>query len=308
MANRTEILRYNLRDRGRSHRGTPRNFDVAKVARLLNSPAVQEKVALRDMIGFFGHWPRVKFGLNPSEGGVVNGKAVSVEPALVTTHLKAYEDGTIEHQAEFLDTEAGKLAAKLFKSRAGGFSSAFDGRQSDFFGFDYVLEPNYSTNRGYALDSAAEGDEPLSEEDVQAAEEQQIADYLDSIKTMNDTLDGIEQREALQASLDSANQELAEWKAKTEAAEGREAALRVTVAKLTEDNEGYLSALAAGGALDSLGELSISTIPAGARNSLEARADRFKNGQLAKLEPLPDPKSEKDARDFDRIQSMFLGR
>src|SRR5258708_18352055 len=156
---KTEIIRYNLTERGRTYRGKERSFDIPRIVAAINSGACQEKVKHRDMLGYYGHWPRVKFGMNPAEGGVVDGKAVRVEPAIVTTYLKALDDGTVEHQEEFLDNDAGKLAYNLYKSKAGGFSSAIDEfRRSgpEFYGFDYVLEPNYSTNRGYdiALDSA----------------------------------------------------------------------------------------------------------------------------------------------------------
>lgn len=149
----TQLITYNLKERGRNYRGVERNFDVPKIAAAVNAPATQERVSKRDMIGFYGHWPRVKFGMNPAEGGIADGKAQAVEPALVTTHLKAFKDGTIEHKAEFLPTHAGELAWKLYNARTGGFSSAIDTIRPEFFGFDYVLEPNYSTNRGYALDS-----------------------------------------------------------------------------------------------------------------------------------------------------------
>jgi hypothetical protein len=91
------------------------------------------------------------------EGGVIDGKSVAVEPALLATHRCAFADGTIEHKAEFLDTNAGRVAARLYNSKAGGFSSATEEHpRPKFFSFDYVFEPNYSTNRGYevALDDA----------------------------------------------------------------------------------------------------------------------------------------------------------
>ncbi|WP_321946593.1 hypothetical protein [Paraburkholderia sp. J10-1] len=113
------------------------------------------------MVGYYGHWVRRRFGLDPVEVGVVNGKPVNFEPALVTTHLSADADGNIEHQAEFLDTATGKIAARLYASKQGGFSSAIGANARGgldvpfaFAGFDYVLEPNYTTNRGYVLDSA----------------------------------------------------------------------------------------------------------------------------------------------------------
>jgi hypothetical protein len=188
---RTGVIRYNLADRGRKHRGPERYFDTAVAARLINSGVVQEKVKHGDMLGYFGHWPRVQFGLNPAEGGIVNGKAVSVEPALRTVSLVAYPDGWVEHEAEFLDNANGKIAARLFASKAGGFSSAIRAPQvggkaiaTEFHGFDFVLEPNYTSNRGYgvALDGVASEDDILDA----VAERQQImelcAEMLDSVQ------------------------------------------------------------------------------------------------------------------------------
>lgn len=143
----TSLITYNLKDRGRKFRGKERNFHLKRLADSINGGSTQERVKNRDMIGYYGHWARLKFGLNPSEG---NGQVV-VEPAIVTTFLQANDDGTIQHKAEFLNTKAGQLAAQLFGSRTGGFSSAIDEKNHEFFGFDYVLEPNYSTNRGYEL-------------------------------------------------------------------------------------------------------------------------------------------------------------
>lgn len=180
----TSIIKYNLRERGRQFRGQPRNFNIAAVVKAINSDACQEKVRNRDMLGFYGHWPRIKFGMNPREGGLEKGRPAFVEPAIVTTLLKAYPDGTIEHQEEFLDTDSGKLAAKLYQSRVGGFSSVIGNGNAEFFGFDYVNEPNYSTNRGYLLDSV----DGMSDDEIDAAI------YGESIRGIMALLDSAESR------------------------------------------------------------------------------------------------------------------
>lgn len=156
---KTGIIKFNVTDRGRAHRGQPRNFDTVALAGIINGPEVQERVSKRDMHGYFGHWPRRMFGMEPGEGGVFDGKQVTIEPAIVTTTLRAMPDGTIEHESEFLDTAPGRTAKRMFGSRAGGWSSAISVREYagkdvplGFHGFDYVTEPNFSTNRGYALD------------------------------------------------------------------------------------------------------------------------------------------------------------
>lgn len=197
----TQVIKYNLKERGRKFRGRDRHFNIDAIVRAINSPACQERVKKRDMLGFYGHWPRQKFGIYPMEGGLESGKPAIVEPALVTTYLKAYPDGTVEHRAEFLDTDSGKIAARLFGNRVGGFSSAIDISGPDFYGFDYVLEPNYSTNRGWALDGAE-----MSEEDAEAAiRNEQLAGVMELVKHYEAALDSasatIERMEAENAEL-----------------------------------------------------------------------------------------------------------
>ena len=229
---KTAVITYNLKDRGRSFRGRDRHYDVAAIARAINSPECQERVKNRDMLGYYGHWPRVKFGLDPVEGALEKGKPAIVEPALVTVFLEARPDGTVSHQAEFLDTDSGKIAAKLFESKTGGFSSAIDERRPTFYGFDYVLEPNYTTNRGYSLDSVND----MSMEDVEAAI------YGEQIRGRLTVLDSVTRE--------------------------REAAA-LTIEHLREENEELMSMLmkANGGtaprpALDSVLPISVSKTPA----------------------------------------------
>lgn len=158
MTTQTELIVYNVRERGRKARGQDRNFDTVALAKLINGASVQEKVKHGDMHGYYGHWPRMVLGMEPTEGGIVDGKVISIPPALRTIELRADPDGTIYHRAEFLDTNEGKVAAKLYNSKTGGFSSAIDALPgttpaiaSRFCGFDYVLEPNYTTNRGHKV-------------------------------------------------------------------------------------------------------------------------------------------------------------
>ncbi len=186
---RTGIIRFNVKDRGRKFLGQDRNFDTVALANVINSGAVQERVAKGDMYGYYGHWPRNKFGMDVTEGGFVGGKRVDIEPAHRTISIKAFPDGTIEHETEFLNTTPGKLALRLYQSKAGGFSSAITAPRrgsmqvpESFHGFDYVLEPNYSTNRGHTLDG-------LSDEDGFTLDE--VAEYnglLDSTTALLDRI------------------------------------------------------------------------------------------------------------------------
>lgn len=204
MGLKTGVIKYNLAERMRKHRGVDRNFDMASAERLLNGPAVQERIKHGDMTGYFGHWPRVQFGLDPKEGGFVDGKQVSLEPCLRTTYLRAYPDGTVEHEVEFLDTDSGKIGARIWSSKAYGFSSAIDTKRLGsvqvpigFFGFDLVKEPNFSANRGYAvaLDGVFDSEDVLDAVSERNAMFEAMNVVLDDAKAAHDrtlaTLDSV---------------------------------------------------------------------------------------------------------------------
>ena len=155
---RTGIIRFNLKNRMRQFNGQERHFDIPRLVSAINSPKTQERVKLGDLNGFYGHWSRLTFGAEPQEGGVVNGKVVNLEPCFRTIYLKAFDDGTVEHEAEFFGNEAGLKAFGQASEKSGGFSSVISSTPSggyEFHGFDYVREPNFSGNRPYTLDSAA---------------------------------------------------------------------------------------------------------------------------------------------------------
>ena len=173
------LIKYNLTERGRQYRGAERHWDIPRIVDSINGPATQERVKTRGMLGFFGHWPRLKFGLEPAEGGIAEGRAQAVEPAVVTVHLAAFDDGTVEHQTEFLDTSTGQLAARMHANRVGGFSSAIDPTKPELFGFDYVNDPNYSTNRGYDLLMDSVTSVAMTFDDIVLAEQ------VDQLKSMN---------------------------------------------------------------------------------------------------------------------------
>ena len=261
----TEIIRYNVNERGRIYRGQDRNIDLRVLTSMVNSPAVQERVRNRDMVGYYGHWQRMKFGMRPPETVIVGGKAVNLEPAIVTTYLRAESDGTIEHRTEFLETASGKVAARLNKSRTGGFSSAIDAYPRGnvsvptlFAGFDYVLEPNYTTNRTYLLD------------DVTGAQDGSIFDFV-----MRDAAHMAGLYDNLQSDHSIALQ---------------------TLAKMQEENEELLSLLSSRGAgamFDSAAEGISPRLVAKARTDHFARiSGMFKTAEIARLDSLPDSKGD----------------
>lgn len=157
MGTTTDIITFNIKDLGRTHSGQKRAFNVPAFTKLINGAKVQEAVKNGDLVGYLGHDIRRNFGLRPPEVTINNGKVVPIDPAFTTSYIKAFDDGTVEHKARFLDTPLGETAQKWHESKTGGFSSvvAPDERNpTDFLGFDYVRMPNFNGNRGYVMDSA----------------------------------------------------------------------------------------------------------------------------------------------------------
>jgi len=191
----TEVIRYNVKDRGRDFTGVDRDVDIPALVLLINSPFVQESVRKGDIYGYMGHGFREKYGLDLPEAVIDphTGKTVTLEPAVKTVMIKAYPDGTIEHQQEFLPTTAGRIAWRLYQSGNWGFSSVFyapaiNGKRTpkNYFGMDFVKSPNYDTNRGYdaMLDSTNPGalaGAPSFQEEYNA-----MLDSVDAIMAAND--------------------------------------------------------------------------------------------------------------------------
>lgn len=169
--NKTSVITYNLSDRGRQYNGADRSdVDIKSWIDQINSPKVQELVNSGDLFGFNGHEIRARFGMHPPDKFVNDktGTVIRIEPAIRTIKLSADNDGNVTSQHEFLDTDDGRYAQKLYSSKVGGFSNAVtrvpgqDGkyRITGFYGYDFVRTPNYNTCRGYssgAFDSLVTG-------------------------------------------------------------------------------------------------------------------------------------------------------
>jgi hypothetical protein len=166
MRKTTGVIRYNLNENGRDFTGQPRKIDNQAAMNLLNGPAVQEAVRKGDIVGYVGHQYREKFGLDVPETVIIDGKEVVLTPAVRTVSIKCYPTGDVEHEQEFLNTPGGRIAERLWDSKAYGFSSAIHAPvvagvrvPLGYFGMDFVRAPNYDSNRGYGamLDSAEPG-------------------------------------------------------------------------------------------------------------------------------------------------------
>ncbi len=163
----TKAITYNLAERGRKHNGQDRNdVDIRSVINAINSEQVQELVQSGDLMGYYGHEIRQRFGMNPPDTWVnPKGETVIITPAIRTISLNADNNGNVTAKHEFLDTDSGNYALRLYKANTGGFSSVIPRTRkanlyhaTGFAGYDYVLQPNYATNKGNAqLDSIING-------------------------------------------------------------------------------------------------------------------------------------------------------
>ncbi|WP_228129337.1 hypothetical protein [Acinetobacter tjernbergiae] len=80
---------------------------------------------------------------------------VYFERSFRTIEAYADKDGNITHVTEFLDNKSGEYARTQYQARVGDFSSAQNYKKAGlglipigFYGFDYVTQPNYTTNVG----------------------------------------------------------------------------------------------------------------------------------------------------------------
>lgn len=153
---KTKRITYNLYDRGRSHSGKDRsNVDMKEMINRINDPTVQDMIKSGTFYGYNGHEIRRRYGMNPPDSVIIDGKVVYLERSIRTLESYAEPNGDVTHVHEFLENESGEFARKQYLARAGGFSSAQNYKRAGlslipvgFYGFDYVMQPNYTTNVG----------------------------------------------------------------------------------------------------------------------------------------------------------------
>lgn len=165
---KTDLITFNLFDRGRKHTGQTRdNVDKKAWIDLINSPATQEMISTGSMLGYYGHQIRQLWGITPPESVPLGGKIIHISPALRTIEMTCDQEGNVTHRQEFLETPEGDFALSRYKAKVGGFSAAHDYTTVDnkivptlCAGMDFVLQPNYATNigNGVLMDSVVGND------------------------------------------------------------------------------------------------------------------------------------------------------
>lgn len=159
MSRTTSAITYDLKDRNRKFTGQDRsNLDIKAMVQQINSARVQELVEKGDLLGYYGHQVRQKFGMFPPETAIIQGKLTPLIPAIRTVELSASDDGLVTHRQEFLNNSAGEIAYDQYCNKVGGFSTASDYatangklKATNFAGFDYVWQSNYATNTSFGV-------------------------------------------------------------------------------------------------------------------------------------------------------------
>jgi len=182
MTNEIIKCNFSLLDEGRKYTGHHRKYILESARSVCYAPETREGIQLREKFGFLGHGRRMLAGkLQLGETEVVrlpNGQSILLEniPSNVTTFFEVSQNGDVEHHQELLlENDPGKTVFGLHKSRVGGFSWACGGADggamgttkiNSFEGFDYVLNPGFSANRGYILESADAGTRDMILENI----------------------------------------------------------------------------------------------------------------------------------------------
>jgi hypothetical protein len=166
-----EIIKcnFNLFDEGRKYSGHHRNYLLESTIKTCYAPATREGLRQRELFGYLGHGRRQiagKMRLGEVEAvKLPDGSTLIMEnvPSNVTVFFEIAKDGNVEHHQEIIESDPGRVVLGLNRSRVGGFSWAARGvdggplgatRMNGFEGFDYVMNPGFSANRGYILEDA----------------------------------------------------------------------------------------------------------------------------------------------------------
>jgi hypothetical protein len=133
--------------------GVARNYTPEDYKAMVESKSTQGRIANGYAVGYYSHSNR-----NPHKGYIPserNGEGNEVIPCCKTLEMK-WVNGKVRHTQRILANKIGKEIQKLIEGGVGGFSSVHNLKTKEFFGFDYVITPNFSSNRAI-VDNVCEG-------------------------------------------------------------------------------------------------------------------------------------------------------
>jgi len=142
--------------------GRQRNYAIEKYKKMVENPKTQLHIKNGYAIGTYTHDYRTSSGVlkNRDENGN------PIEPCCKTIAMEWVEPHYVRHTQRIANNETGKKIQKLIEAGIGGFSSVHNLNTGDFYGFDYVIYPNFATNRVVADNSCEMGMCSLNKDDV----------------------------------------------------------------------------------------------------------------------------------------------
>jgi hypothetical protein len=161
--------------------GTARNYNINKYKDMVTNKVTQTHIKNGYALGTISHDYRDKntgMLLNTDENGD------PIIPICKTLKMEWNEgnNNPVSHRQRILNNKLGKEIQILIKNGIGGFSSAHNLNKGAFFGFDYVIYPNFTTNR-VIVDNVCQNGMCSFDAIISIKDElkSQIGTYLDSI-------------------------------------------------------------------------------------------------------------------------------
>jgi len=125
--------------------GPPRNYNKEKYREMVENKKTQIHIKNGYAVGYYGHDSR-----DPNKGYIPNERDKNgdvIYPCCKTLSMEWLDNGLVKHTQRILNNEIGQEVQKLIRAGVGGFSSAHNLKTGGFYGFDYVISPNFTTNR-----------------------------------------------------------------------------------------------------------------------------------------------------------------
>jgi len=135
--------------------GAERNYNRDAYKAMVENKVSQMHIKNGYALGYYSHSVRSK--QNPCTAVEHNNNDEVIYPIAKTIEMYWDNDRQeVVHTQRILNNKGGKEIQKLIENGVGGFSSVHNLKTSLFCGFDYVLSPNFSSNRA-VVDNVCKG-------------------------------------------------------------------------------------------------------------------------------------------------------
>ena len=131
--------------------GIPRNYPTKKVKALVNSPQTKKWIDNGNAVIMFGHGTRdiAKGRFVPQEHHPISGEVQVPLGKITKLSINPKNHNLIDFEGIFIPAKDNKVdtVVKLIENELGGFSFVWNVPKGIFYGADYVLVQNFSSNK-----------------------------------------------------------------------------------------------------------------------------------------------------------------